>query len=511
MSKSQREKGIMLSYLTMAVNFVIGIFFTKLITKMLGQSEMGLYNTTSSIITFMTMLDLGFGNSMIRFNARYRAQGDTEGEAKLNGMFLVMFSAVSVIAIIIGLVIYFNIEPFFTKFTPQEIERAKIIFIIMLVNICVSFPFTAVTALLTSYERFVFLRSYNLIKNVVNYGLQAVVLCVGFKSIGLAVASVSVSVISKIVPIVYMKRHMKVAFSFGKIDRRMFRDVISYSSFIFINLVVDQLYANTDKVILGKFVGTASVAIYGVAANLNKDAGEFAVAISGVFLPNITKLITKQTPMRDISAIFIRISRMQFLLLSFIFGGFLIFGRRFIHFWVGDEYMDSYLIALILMLPGLISLSQSLCVSVIQAMNKHRFRSVMYLLIAVINIGISIPLSIKWSGAGAAVGTLIGNFLGQILLMNWYYHRKIGLDIPRYWRYVVLRIGVVVAAYTALGYFVNHMLPAPSLLMLLARIAVYSLLFLPVLWYVIFNDEEKTMVKEKLSPIIKKLSFTRSK
>ena len=516
MSKSQREKGIVLSYVTMAVNFVIGIVFTPFVLHMLGESENGLYSAASSIISMMTLLDLGLGNSLTRFNARLRAQGDYKGERKLNGMFLLLFCGISVLAMLIGLGIYFNIDPFLKKsFTPEEIARTRTIFLIMMGNICTTFPFTAVTALLSSYERFAFLRGFTLIQHILVYGTQAAVLFAGFKSVGMAAAATIVTVLTKIVPTVYLVKKMKVGFQFRDLDRNMLREVSSYSVFILINLVVDRLYAETDKIILARWQGSVSVGVYTNGANLNKDFNQFSTSISGVFLPNITKLITQKTPMDKISDIFIRIGRIQFVILSFIFGGFLIFGQRFVYFWLDvpkhPAYSEVYFIALILMAPGMISLSQNIGVSVLQAMNKHRIRSIMYLAIAIINVAISIPLAIRWGGTGSAIGTVIGNLLGQILFMNWYYWKKIGLDIPRFWKNVVMRIGVVMAAYTALGYFINSLLPEPSLIMLLVRIAVYSLLFLPVLWFLISNEEEKQMIKEKISALRRKIGALRKR
>ena len=43
MGKGQREKGIVLSYVNMAVNFVIGIIFTPFMLRILSDTEYGLY------------------------------------------------------------------------------------------------------------------------------------------------------------------------------------------------------------------------------------------------------------------------------------------------------------------------------------------------------------------------------------------------------------------------------------------------------------------------------------
>ena len=503
MSKSQREKGILLSYITMGVNFLIGILFTPFITNTLGTSEYGLYSLASSIIAYLSMLDLGFGNSMIRFNARARAKNDQDEEHTINGMFLVMFSIISVIALIVGLILYFNIGSFFDKFTDDEIEKAKVIFLILLVNTCISFPFTVISAILSTYEQFAYLKLYNLITSLVKYGLEIVVMLMGFKSIGVAAAAVIVSVSSKIFPIIHVKRRMRVRFSFKHFDKALFKEIIVYSGFIFINIIVDRLYADTDKIILGKFVGSAAVAVYGVASNLGKDFMQFSTSISGVFLPNITKLITKDVGMKEISKIFVRIGRIQFIILSFIFSGFLIYGKYFIRLWVGEEYAEAYYIAVITMAPSVISLSQNIGVTVLQAMNRHRIRSVMYLVIGLVNVLISIPLAIKWGGTGAAIGTVIGNLMGQLIFMNWYYHRKIGLDIPGYWRKVVLRIGSVTAVYCVVGFLLNQHFSYNGWLELLLGIGIYTLIYIPLLWFAILNREEKKTLIDKIHTIKK--------
>ena len=41
------------------------------------------------------------------------------------------------------------------------------------------------------------------------------------------------------------------------------KEMTVFSSFIFINMVVDQINWNVDKFILGRFRGTVSVAVYG--------------------------------------------------------------------------------------------------------------------------------------------------------------------------------------------------------------------------------------------------------
>lgn len=62
----------------------------------------------------------------------------------------------------------------------------------------------------------------------------------------------------------------------------------------------------------------------------------------------------------------------------------------------------------------------------------HKFRSILYVIIACFNIGISIPLSNYYGGIGAAIGTAISLIIGNIIIMNIYYHYKVHLNIIKF-------------------------------------------------------------------------------
>lgn len=94
---NQRKAGAMLSYVYLAITFAIGIIYTPLLLKFLGDSEYGVYSVASSAIAFLAILDLGFSQTMVRYVARYKALGDKDGEKKLNGMFLILYSIIAAV------------------------------------------------------------------------------------------------------------------------------------------------------------------------------------------------------------------------------------------------------------------------------------------------------------------------------------------------------------------------------------------------------------------------------
>ena len=67
---------------------VVGLVYTPIMLRLLGQSEYGLYSLMGSLVGYLSVLDMGLGNTIVRYTAKNRADGTAEIEGKLNGLFL---------------------------------------------------------------------------------------------------------------------------------------------------------------------------------------------------------------------------------------------------------------------------------------------------------------------------------------------------------------------------------------------------------------------------------------
>ena len=77
----------MLDMINMIVSIAIGVVYTPLVLRFLGQSEYGVYTIATSVLSYLAMLDLGFGNALIRYSSRFRAEGKDDKD--INGLFLI--------------------------------------------------------------------------------------------------------------------------------------------------------------------------------------------------------------------------------------------------------------------------------------------------------------------------------------------------------------------------------------------------------------------------------------
>lgn len=503
-SQSNRRIGSAISMISMVVSATIGLVYTPFVIRFLGDSEYGVYTLATGLISYLSLLDLGLGNALVRYTARVRAQG--RDERNLIGMFLVFYSVIALIAVMIGVGILFHLESFFSaSFDEAECVVLKRVFSILLVNTVVAFPASVFSSVVRSCERFIFANTLNLLQNIFSHLVRVILLFMGCRSVSLAVVSLAATIIMMIANVIFCFRFIGIKIGFKKLDRGFYWEIIVYSFFVFLNIVIDQLYANTDKIILGRFCGSIAVAVYGVGVTFQQYFTLLSTSISGVFLPHITRLSMGKNAKKQMSDTFLRVGHIQLVLLTTICLGFAIFGQLFIQLWVGVGYQDAYYIALLVMVPATVPLSQNIGISILQALNKHRVRSVMYLCIALLNVGISIPLSMKLGGIGTAIGTAIGNLFGQILFMNWYYWRRIGLDIPLYWKGYILHL--IRLFPVAIVFSFSLLIPAEGWGGLMLKIGFGLLCVLPYYYFAIFTPTEKQMINSvvmKLSRIMKR-------
>ncbi|MFL2079615.1 lipopolysaccharide biosynthesis protein [Marinilactibacillus psychrotolerans] len=501
---NQLKAGAMLSYISMGLGYLVSIIYTPIMLRLLGQSEYGLYNLVASVVSYLGVLNFGFGSAYMRYYSRYKVQDDREKIATLNGMFLIIFSVIGLIAVIAGTVLAMNTEVIFgSELNSTELSIAKIIMMILVINLAISFPNIVFSSHITANEKFVFQKLVQMIKIVANPFVVLPLLIMGYGSVGMVIATTMLNISIEIINAVYCINKLKMKFSFRDFDFKLMREMTVFSSFIFINLLIDQINWNVDKFILGRFHGTVSVAIYGLAAQLNTYYLTISTAISGVFTPRVHRLVASENN-NELTKLFTRIGRVQFIILSLISSGLIFFGRPFINMWAGENYDGSYPIVLLLIIPVTIPLIQNIGIEIQRAKNMHQFRSWVYFFIALGNLGLTIPLTKMYGGVGAAIGTAASLIIGNGFLMNWYNHVKVGLDMKFFWKQILNFVPALIAPIIT-GVIINNLFNLNRIFIFTGFICIYILIFAVSMWIFGMNRYEKDLIGKPIKKVLNRL------
>lgn len=505
MKINQLKLGAILSYIVIGLNMIVGLAYTPLLMRMLGQSEYGLYSLVASIISYLTVLDLGFGNAIIIYTARYRAKKQEDEEHRLYGMFLIIYTIIGIVATIGGIILYFNIERLFGQtMTLEEIKIAKKMMIILTFNLAITFPFSIFGNIIIAYEKFVFSKIVKILQIILVPCIMIPLLFMGCRSITMVMVTTIVNVLCLTLNAFTCIKGLKIKMDFKKFNIPILKEIFAYSFFIFLNQIVDKINWSLDQFILGSVAGTTVVAVYSAAAQINTMYLSFSTAISNVMLPKVTKMEANNASNREFTNIFIKTGRIQFAIMGLIITGFLLFGKTFINVWAGEEYKDTYYIACILMIPVTVPLIQNIGLSILQAKNKHKFRTLVLFVIAVLNIAISIPLAKMYGGIGTAIGTSVALILGQIIILNIYYHKVIHIDIIKFWK-SILTMAIPVVLSFMLGFSIIVLFNVKGVIKILITAIIYVIIYITFMWLMGINKYEENLFIGPIKKIFYKI------
>lgn len=501
---NQIKFGAILSYISIIVSMLVALIYTPIIIRQLGQSEYGLYSMIGSISAYLSVMDMGLGNAVIRYNSRNRAVGDKESESRLNGMFLLLYAAIGILTVFFGFAIYSSVNRLFGgSLSIVELSKARLMIVILTINFSISMPLSVFGSIMQSYEKFVVVKGIAIIRTVMVPLISVPFLFLGHGSVMMVLITTIINISCLLFNVYYCLNKLKVRFYFRKIEYSVLIEIIGYSFFVFLGVIVDQINWNTGQIILGIVSGTLAVALYALAMQFIRIYMQFSTSLSGVFLPRVSMMVANNASNSELTGMLIKYGRIQYIIMGYILGGFILLGQQFIIIWAGENYSQSYYIALFIMLPFTIDLIQNICLSILQAKNYQRFRSVVLILIAIGNVIISFPLGEKYGGLGVAFGTGFSYFIGAGIVMNIYYYKRLGLDIPLFWKNIAfMSIPMISSVFVGIG--LNYLISDNTIPNMILKGILYSISYFIFMSWKGFNDYERGL----LAGIFTKFKFS---
>ena len=502
---NQLKAGAALNYVVIILNMLVGLLYTPYMLRMMGQSEYGLYSLVASVISYLTVLDLGIGNAIVRYTAKFRAEGKTTEQYEMFGMFLLLYIVIGVVAFVLGLGLYFNVETLFgSTMSLEELDKARIMMIFLIFNLAVTFPMSIFGSIITAYEQFVFQKVINIIRIFLNTLIMICLLEMGYKAVAMVILQTVFNLLTLIINYFYCRYKLQIKIFFRNFNWEFLKEVAVYSFWIFLNVIMDRIYWSTGQFVLGAFVGTAAVAVFAIAIQLENIYMQFSTAISSVFLPKVTSMVALNNNPKEISDLFIRTGRIQYIVIAFILTGFIVFGRNFINLWAGVEYESAYPITLLFFVSLAIPLIQNLGVTILQARSQMKFRSLLYIVIAIVSLAFQIIWTKKYGGIGCAVSIAGALLLGQGLIMNVYYHKKQGLNIRRFW-VEILKMSIVPIVLCLIGIFVFQGRSLDSWFALGIAVTLFISIYIPLFFFFSMNNSERNLIITPLKIVVNKI------
>ena len=503
--KSQIKSGVVLSYLNLFIGNIIPFFYTPLMLSILGQGEYGIYTLANTVVGYLSLLSFGMGSAVVRYLTKYKALGDYEKERKMFGLFTFLYSVLAVIVLVLGCVLAANIHIFYgNTLSSDELEIMRTLVVFCSVNSALTFVFTTYSSIVLVYEKYIFRQILNIFSTILTPVSNIIVLLLGFASIGMVFVSTLLNIAMFATNVIYCSKVIRIKPEFRGMPFGELKSIFGFCFFTFLGSIVDMLFWATDKAIIGAAIGTAAVAVYNIGSTFNSIVTSISTTVSSVLTPKITTMVFKNASKKELTDLFVKVGRLQYIVVALVVSGFIVFGRQFINIWVGVSYSEAYTVALLTLIPVMVPLMQNTGLSIVMAQNKHKFRSIVYLIIAIVNALTTAFVVNYWGIVGAAACSAGSYIIGQGLIMNWYYWKKTGIDIPLFWKNI-MKMSLAPVVMLCLGLAVTYFVSIDSWFMLFTSVFSFMILYIPIVWFTGMNNYEKETVKSPLNIIIKKV------
>ncbi|MDO5124138.1 MAG: oligosaccharide flippase family protein [Eubacteriales bacterium] len=500
MAKSQRKIGMVLSYVSTLLLMAVNIFLTPFLIKSLGEAEYGVYRMMATFAGYLVLMNFGTGTVMTRYVSAFLGKGDKKGERNFIAMGLIITGVLMLLIAAAASVLYIFLDEIYSaSLTLQQLEKAKILFAVLSLNILVTLAAQAFEGIVLAYEKFFLTKGFTIAKTLLKVAVIVTLFQLRADSLIIVLTDLGLSVLYFLLCFFYTQLHLKARPKLQKFDKALFVSTLSFSFAILLQAVVNQVNSNVDITILGIMLGPESVTVYSVAMQIFMIFSSLSTAAVAVYLPKFAKLTAKgQASGEVLTREMIAPSRVQTLVSGTILFGFIICGRDFINLWVGEGFETAYFIALIIMIPMFLVCTNGIVVSVLDALGKRLVRSVVLCIIAVCNVLLTVLLVYFIGEPGAPIATAVTTLIGSVIIMNIYYKKAIGIRLYTLFKGIFKGILPCLLLSFAVSLPLAILFPVGTLGLFLKGGLFLLVLGVSLLLFGL-NKEEKSLIKKPFS------------
>ncbi|MEC3908040.1 oligosaccharide flippase family protein [Tamlana sp. 2201CG12-4] len=502
---SQIKTASAVSYLTIITNIIVGIGLTPFILESLGKSEYGLYMLVGSLIGYLALLDFGLTPTTVRFVSKYRHENNKEKEESFIATNLGIYAALAVTIVIVGLIIYSTIDYYFDNLSVDELHLFKIMYLLMLLNLFWGITRGALVGIIIAYEQFNFPKILNYLRIILRAITIIIVLKSGGKALGIVIIDTVYNLLILLIYYGYIRFKLSIKFKFSKFNKKFINKIFSYSIWIFLGLLMDQLYWRSGQTILGIKSTTEEVAVFAIGMLFISYYMTMSSAISGLFLPKATKMYVNKATNVELTALMIRVGRIQWFVISNMLFGFMFFGQQFIQLWIGDGYGDSWIIAIIIMFVLTIPSLQNVGNSILEAYNLHARKIQVNTALAIVSVIVAVFLVDVYDSIGIAIAIAASVVTGQVVYNNYYFKKKLGLNLKTYALSMLKGNIISIPLIVITAYLLNLItFDSGSWFNLAFKVSCFIVVSTSFIYFVAMNKYEKGLIN---SLVLKVLSI----
>ncbi len=493
-----QQIGLIISYILLALDSVIGIFYTPLLIRSLGETQYGLYDIVNSITSYIAIADIGLGATITRYIIKYKTEQNKTKEENCIKTALITYSVIAIACALIGLIVMIFLPQFMEgKEIGASLQEAQMLLLISVGNIVLTLFIHAFSGIVLAYSFFSLEKILKILRIIIRFSLVLILVSYTGKAITLALIDIVLTILM-ICAFLFFFMKEKIGIFKGKFEKPLLKSMLGFTVAILFQSIINQINTTSGKLIVGwRATNFDQVTVYGVIVQIYFIYCNMATVIQNIYYPSIGEAVFLNKDTQELTEKVIEPSRLQATILYVILIGFWCFGQEFVQLWVGIESKKIWLCASILMTFATLHLSQNTISCILKSKNKLRAKTIILGCGALVALLISIIGSIWWDTIYmVTIGVTTGMIICDTIAMNIYYSCAQIINMKMFFKVFFNKHWIVVVLSLIIAIGINMLIPNYSWITLILKIAVLVVVYLGLMVLIGFNNKEKQRIKK---------------
>jgi O-antigen/teichoic acid export membrane protein len=399
--------GTLTNYVLLFVTIALGVFLMPFTIGRLGKAEYGLWMLAASMTAYLQLLDLGYGNGIVRQITQADARHDEDRMNAILSTFLVVYSGIGLAALAAVAVLALVALPRFPNLSDAEVRTAQWVLAMLGVRVAVAFPLGIFGAVTTARQRFALTGRIAIVLALLQGLVTWLVLRAGYGLIPLVGATTLLGIAGYAAyAAAALATFPAMRLSPRRFSRTQVREVTSFSFYLFVISIAIHVGTNVDNLIVGAYLGTSAIAVYTVALRLMEYQRQLCGQFSGFLFPLVVRFDASEDR-EAMRATLVDGTRLALGLVTAVTIGLLAFGNDLIRLWMGPGFEQAAWPLYVLVLAGAVMVAQGPAGTILLGSGRHRLVAAASVLEIVLNVVFSLALVSGLGLTGVAIGTFL--------------------------------------------------------------------------------------------------------
>lgn len=408
------SRNMFFAFVSQAITVVLGFVSRRVFVNELDAVYLGMSGLFSSILTVLSLSEMGVGTAIIYALYKPIKEFDNEKIKSLMALYRKVYWIIGVVILLLGGLITPAL-PQLVKEMP-DIPEIYFIYLMFVLQSSIGYFFSYKISFLSATQKSYQVRFFDIITSIFQTILQIGSLLIFHNYIVyLAISIVCPFIKNVVVTIIVNKQYPFLKEKASKLSKEEEKGIRKNVLAMFIYKVSSTLSSTIDTILVSLFMGIVEVGIYSNYHLIISYSNQLFSTVLGTITPSLGNFFVSNDDEKKIRLLN-TLQLVYYWLGTYLAVGLVVLFNPFIELWLGKEYLFSPAIVVALVVSVTLTNFQRPCALVRDANGLFWQGKLRPLAMSIINI-VSSVIFVYWFGT---IGVVLGTILAKLCTYVWY-------------------------------------------------------------------------------------------